>query len=643
MSYVTTAAALIGQDLLSALVVAALVLGPGWWLAWGAAKRLGWTLDAVAPLALAVTTAIAGVVALACRPLGWGLGAGLAVFAVLTIAACVAGYLVGRGLVRPAIEPEGLIVGGLATALAVLVGPYMGLTADTFYHLAAANSLLAHDAVAVTDPLYGTAVSVLDPTSGAWHTLLALASRATTLTPDWLWGGLTAVAAGCLVLAFHGLLRLVTGSSRAATLATAAWVLFGLYADFRPAAYPKTGSLAIVLIALCAFIELARRPSWPAAALAVLGGFAASVAHLGSAQLLYLGVASLWVWAALDLVAMKVRREPVEWRPFAALSATAAVLAVAAVAVIVPRLGALGGGSGLVDVGRANIDGSLVHWPLGFVTAELQAFMGGGVALSAVLIALVVLMAWTVFGPARKREAIGALALASLPLLTIYDPIVATVLYRYSPYVLARIGALFTFTPYVALAWSLAQAGGRGWRARAPRWLGYAAVVAALVASATPLAGTFARVGERRGNRYPVYVTRLIDQRVEWGSGLTRLREAVGDGYPVIAGDPETTYYAAGLARVASVGAPRSHSPYVVEQESGDARRADMARLLQSGTSEAERGALLEKWKAGFVLVWVTGRPVEQAAYGELARSSLLTEVFAPEGNGGLALFEVKR
>jgi len=68
-----------------------------------------------------------------------------------------------------------------------------------------------------------------------------------------------------------------------------------------------------------------------------------------------------------------------------------------------------------------------------------------------------------------------------------------------------------------------------------------------------------------------------------------------------------------------------------------------MARLLQSGTSAAERDALLEKWKADYVLVWVTNRPVEQAAYDELARSSLLTEVFGPEGNGGLALFRVKR
>ena len=330
MNYVATAASLIGQDVLAALVVAVLVLGPGWWFAWGAAKRLAWTLDTVPPLALAVTTAIAGLVALVCRPLGWGLGAGLAVFAALTIAASVAGHLLGRGFGRPAVERESLVVGGSAAALAAIVGPYMGLTADTFYHLAAVNSLLARDAIAVTDPMHGTATTVLDPATGAWHTLLALASRLTTLTPDWLWGGLTVVGAGCLVLAFHGLLRRVSGSPRAATLATVAWVLFALYADFRAAAFPKMGTLAIVFIALCAFLELVERPSWTAASIAVLGGFAACSAHLGSAQLLFLAVGSTWLWAALDLVAMKVRRETVEWRPFAALSAVSAVLAVAA-------------------------------------------------------------------------------------------------------------------------------------------------------------------------------------------------------------------------------------------------------------------------------------------------------------------------
>ena len=269
--------------------------------------------------------------------------------------------------------------------------------------------------------------------------------------------------------------------------------------------------------------------------------------------------------------------------------------------------------------------------------------MGGGPALSILLIVLVVLMAWAVFGPGRRREASGALAVASLPLLVIYDPVVATVVARYSPYIFDRIGALLIFTPYVAIAWALAQTGGRGWLARVPRWLGYAAIVAALVAGALPLAGTFTKISQRRGNRYPVYVTRLVDMRVEWGEGLTRLRAAVGDRYPVIAGDPQTTFYAAGLVRAAVVAALKTHPPYVIEHENGATRRTDMATLLQAGTSEAERDALLRKWNADYVLLWVTGRPVEQTAYDELSRSSLLTKVFGPEGNGGLALFEVKR
>jgi hypothetical protein len=616
MNYVAVAASLIGQDLLAALVIVAVVLGPGWWFAWGAAKRLGWTLDAVPPLALAITTAIVGAVALVCRPLGWGLDAGLVVFAVLTIATSVAGHLLGRGSGRLAVERESLIVGASAAALAAVVGPYMGLTADTFYHLAATNSLLARGTVEVTDPVHGTAQSVLDPASGAWNTLLAFASRVTTCTPDWLWGGLTVVAAGCLALAFHGLLRRVSGSPRAATLATAAWVLFALFGDFRSAGFPKMGSLALVFVALCAFLEMIERPSWAAGSVAVLGGFAAAAAHLGSAQLLFLGVASVWVWLALDLAVMRWRRESVQWRPLAAVSAAGAALAAMAAAVVLPRLGALASGPGLVDVARPSIDGSLLHWPLGLVSAKLGAFMSGGPALSALLIALVVVIAWAAFGPARRRDALGALAVASLPVLTIYDPVVATVVARSSPYVFDRIGALLIFTPYVAIA---------------------------LANGAVPLAGTFAKVDPRRGNRYPVYVTRLVDMRVEWGAGLDRLREAVGDSYPVLAGDPETTYYAAGLARVAVAAALRTHPPYVIEHESGEARRADMARLLQPGTSEAERGALLDKWKADYVLLWVTKRPVEQAAYGELTGSSHLTEVFGPEGNGGLALFAVRR
>jgi hypothetical protein len=642
VSYVATALALVGQDFLSALVVAVLVLGPGWLLAWGVAKRLAWPVAAVPPLALAFVTAGAGVASLACLALGTGLVVAIVVYLALMVAASVVGYLVGRGAPRPEMGRAGLITGGVAALVAGVVGPYMGLTADTFYHLAAVNSLLARNAVAVTDPLYGQTIAKLDPASGAWHPLLAMVSKLTTITPDWLWGGLTVVAAACLVMGFFELLRRISGSSRAAAVATTGWVLFALYADFRPAGFPKWGSLALVFIAWCAFIELREKPSLVAGAVAVLAGFAACAAHLGSAQLLVLGVAAIWVWAALDLLAQRIRREPVGWRPFGALTAASAVLALGAAAVVLPKLATLSSGPGLVDVSRASIDGSLLHWPLGVVTAKPGAFMGGGPVLSVLLIAIVLIAAWRLFGPAREKAAFGVLAIASLPLLTIYDPLIATMLARSSSYVLDRIGALLIFTPYVAIAWALGRDGNET-LARVTRWLAYAALVAALVVGAVPLASTFVKLQERRGNRYPVYVSRLIDVRVDWGPGVGRLRDAVGDRYPVVAGDPVTTFYAAGLARLSVVAAMKTHPSYVIEYQSGDARRADMARLLAAGTSETDRAAVLSRWKADYVLLWVKDRPVEQAAYTELSSSPLLSQVFGPDDNGGLALFAVRK
>jgi hypothetical protein len=640
--YVAQAASLVAEGALSTVVVAALALLPGMRLASGLARRLGWGAESVPALALAVTSCVVAASATVAFALGRSLQAATAGSLVLALGAMWLGGRVGRGThLLPRLSTHSAWIGGGATVLAVVVGPYMALGADTFYHLAAANSLAARNAPVVTDPLYGTVGRVVDPTSGAWHSMMAMWGAS-----PFLWPGLTAVCAGVLALTLWALMRRVSGSDRAASVATIACLALGYFLDFRTAAYPKVGSLVLVLVTLLALIELAERPSLAAGGVAVIGFAATSAVHLGSAQFLFVAAGVLLVWLAVQSLASRVRTGV--WRSeglWAVLAGTAAG-ALAGLPSIVPRVATVttGTGAGALTTLPRDMGGSMLQWPGGLVSIVPGGLVNGGPLFVGLATAVGLVMLWRAAGTFEERSALAGAALSLMPLVLLYDPVVMTPLFRYSPYMTERLAALLPFTPFVAVAWGLSRAGD-GWSGRGPRWMAYAALAAALVFSGQVAAGTFLGLpaGSRVGARYPVYVTRLKDMRVEWGirdaGSVAALELArLGRDYPVVAGDPETSYYLAGLARVAVMAVPKSHSPLAVESVSGPQRRADAAELLAVTTSESRRRQILRAWGAGYVALW-TARPAEAAALDSMRSQQLFETVV--EGDA-FALLKVR-
>lgn len=603
-AYLMRALELVGAGAAAAAAVALFALAPGWLPGDAIVRRLGWGRAALVPVALTFSSAIAALATVPTFLLGGSLDAALVLYVGFAL---LFGWYGRRALKgRPAAsgQREGLIVGAAAGLLALVQGPYMGQTADTFYHLAAVRSLLATGRAMVTDPMYGTVTGVLDPTSGVWHSMLAFWSRA--LDPAWLWAGLTAVAAAALALALWSLLRRVSGSDRAATIATTAWLVCALYLDLRTAAYPKLGSLAIVYVGIMALLELSEHRSRDALTLAVAAGLAASSVHLGSAELLYVFIAVLLVWLLADAVVSRARGG--EWRLTAAgrVLGAGCLVGLAAVPVLLPKLGALAGsdsGGGLTGL-RPTMGGLLLRWPGGLVSVQPGSLTGDGPVAFAFAAVLVLLMAAAVFGRARYRELLGGLAVASMPLLLLTDPLSASLLYKVSPYATERVAALLWFTPYVAVAWGLAQAGPETHK-RMARWAAVAFVATALAFSWRLIGGTWARIDSgRAGARYPVPITRLADVRYQWGfDTLAKVRRTIGTSYPVVAGDPDTCYYLAGLAPVKVMAVAKSHSPYAIERVSGEERRADAARIMDPTTDNDTRLVILRRWDVEWVVL----------------------------------------
>ncbi len=622
--YILRALDLVANNTLAALVVAVLAIAPGLGLARGAARRMGWGLETTLPASFGVTLGFVTIFVVAADRTFGLVAAGL--FALVL---SVAGWLwssrdTGEP-VRAVRERAALYTGLAAAVLAAVEGPYMAFTADTFYHMAAVRSLLERGTALVTDPIYGTATTAGDPAAGTWHTMVALWSGLTSADPVWLWGGLNVVVAGLLALAFWALARRVSGSSRAATVAAAAWIVFAQFADMRMAAFPKVGTFAVVFIVLAILIDLADRPKLIAAAVAAVCLAGVLGAHLGSAQLALTAAGAIAVWLAVRAVIVRWRDKEAAGPGLGAVVATTAVgvaLALPELWARVAPLNAAGGlGAGLGASARDTLAPRLLQRPFGRWIRRPGTLTGGGpaVAISAGLIVLGMLV--HSLRPGGTAGAVAGAGVAALPLLTIYDPVFASVLYRVSPYVLDRVGAIMGFAAYLAIAWALGALLAEGRARTLARAAAYVALAAAVVGVGAYPALTFVRIPglERKGARYPIYITRLQDMRYVWGDGLTAAAALTAESPkpPVVAGDLETGYYFVGLTRASLLALMKSHSPYVVENESGPARRADNEALLAPGADEARRRGIVERWNVDYVVFWLE-RDAQKASFEDM-------------------------
>jgi len=640
-------------DIKAALVALAAGLLPGLPLAWGVARRARWTAPSALVLAFAATLTFVGAAGVAGRLLGFGLSVAYVVALGLATLTGVLGVWWGvtataaantptatSAPAAPAVAGEprplllrpgwsGLALGLVAGGVALWQRPWFAYTTDTFYHLAAARSLIVTDRPMVTDPFHGTAEQTLDATSGIYHTWLALLGRLSPIEFETLFVGATALGAAVVVWAMWGLCERVSGSWWAATVATIGFAGLSLYSDFRMFGYPNRVSIGFVLVAILALTQLAEETYRPAAVALCIAGLAALGAHLGSAA--FVGVVAvalvLW-WAAWGILR---RTEPDAWRPFLRLAVPLGLLAVAAAPFVISKLGAV---SGSTIIG-GEIPLKARQEALWFITDTILvvrpgAFVGGGSVAFFATAGVAIASAWRALRSGH-RDMLPVAAVTSIPLLVLFDPVVASVGAAAAYYAFARIALLMNFIPWVALAWASAAAFEPG-AERARRIVAGVMAAAILVSEMVvmyPLARvTWVRVeGEMRvGESYTVSESREADVRNGWGGALWDVKVAVGDEYPLVAADPETGYYLAGLAPVSIVAAPVSHSPLAIELATGKERRLDMAVLTGADTSAERRREILEKWGAEYVAL-SPGIENDAPAYASMLTQ---TDLFEP-------------
>jgi hypothetical protein len=594
--------------------------------------RLSWPETIVASFAFSV--AMTSVVATACYLARLRLDVVLAAylaFIPVSLWFFVKEYRGGH-LRKPTAERAGLILAGVTALAAMIERPWFRSGADTFYHLAATRSLLATQRALVTDPFHGTGIGVLDPTSGVWHTIQAIMSRALFTDIATLYLGVTALGAGMIVLAFWVLARRVGGNAKAATIATVAMVAVAYHFDFRVMAYPKHLSEALLFFGIAALARLLDEPRWPDVALAAVVGVATTTMHLAAAEFLFLAGGFIMLALGFGAVMERAARDERYWGRQLGMTACALGLtAAASVPILLPKVGALSGSS----VIGADSFLRLSDHVMTIGNVDIVRFGGMYTGGPLLFFAMLVLIAFTLPAAYRDRDphALAAVALMAMIPLVLNDPVLTPFALHFSSYMTSRMAALMRFMPFVGIAWALGKA--LPGRERLMPRLAAAAIALALVGAGPDLVSTatgFYVPGFERGlDVYGLGATLTMDIRASWGvETIEKIRRVVGDGYPVVAAEPHTSYYIAGILPVSVVATQISHSPAAIEVVDGPQRRADMEEFFASYTSASTRRALVRRYHIRYVVIWKTRLEPEVEA-GMLQQDGLFKRAVSSE------------
>lgn len=585
------------------VVLIAGLLIPGWCLL-SLLGLKGLSPILVFPAAIGIGLSVVSIAAW----LAWLSGTGMigaAVLSLLATIAAVGARIVWRKRAAPMEKPGRFELGATALAavaagIVVAVGPWLGQSADSFYHMAAALTLLRENRAIPQDVFFGVTMPYPDATSGTLHLALAWISLLGGIVPAWV--ALAILGAPLAILSFSSLAREVTRSSPAALIAASMYMLIGLYLDFRDAGYPDRIGQALGWLSLIFLLRFARSKPyrWRELVPMCLLGFTAGSVYPGQTPFLVVMVMATLGPAAV--VALRGRN----LRPLAPLAIAGVALMVAVLPMLIVRLLAALPTPGVEASLAATAPRLRVIVFHGYPFIDFRSFWFGG------LIAVTTVATVCLLGRARRQLLDGDAGAALLWGGLLFVPAVAiTPLVTGSSneiYALARIAFLLNPLVYLSIGWELSALGGLiltvKTRLTSPKAALPLVAGLLLVAAMTKLISGGLLVGP-----IPIYfghlgraisISRHNDLSQVWADRLRAL-DAAGPG-TILAG-LETSYELAGLTGRGIISVPGGHTPYEDNARDGALRRGDVADALNPSADPTALLSVLVRYQVTFVMV----------------------------------------
>lgn len=506
------------------------------------------------------------------------------------------------------------VIGAAALALfaagvSAVNGPWLGQSADTFYHMAAALRLLQENKAIPQDVFFGTTMQYPDATSGTIHVALAWLSLIGGIVPAWK--ALAIFGSAFLALAFASFAREVTRSASAALVAAYLYFLIELYFDMRDMAYPDRLGQALGWLSLVFFLRFARsewvrekgpfpwREHWPDLVPMCLLGFASGSVYPGMTPLIVILVLATFGFAVLSALNRR------DLRSLTPLAIACAAMLIVVLPVLAIRL--------LAALPQPGPDATLATYSprLRVIVFHGYPFVDPRFWFGGTLITITTVGTLCLVDRARRWLLHGDAGAALLWGGLLFVPAVCAtpVLVNSSNglYALARIAFLLSPVLYVPLGWELSRLWSLAAYLRTGKFnlVTLTPVVAGLLLVA---ATTNVVAGRLLVGTIPIYfghgsraisTTHRLDLTIAWADRLKAL-DAAGPG--VVLAGLETGYELAGLTGRTIVSVPRGHTPYQDEALDGALRRGDVSDAMRPSADPADLISVLLRYHVTFVM-----------------------------------------
>lgn len=491
-----------------------------------------------------------------------------------------------------------------AAVLAWVEGLWLRMS-DLFYHVAAVASLLTTNQALVTDPFFGLKSLPVDPTSGTFHTFLALTAKLGGISAFQAFEWLSPAVVFFDLLAFYALARRLLDSTAKAVFALALFAGIVWQLDFRVVIYSKWLDPAVYWMGLIFLLAFMKKFDWRALLLASVFAITTALVHLATAE--------LWVFTMISLVffSLLFMRWTEDGKGVAARCAIGAGVSTLALLPVVYQRSVsvlLGAKTSVFNPPAGSPMSSLPYFSLGKYLTVIrggtvyQWYQGGDPMIVFVVLGLALIVVQVVRRGAKPETTMLAAQTAIMPALMLNLVGTKLILTKYW-FHLRRMAYVLRSVPAVLLPWVAGQTR-QETRGRGPRGvvvLGTAAIVAGAIAFAGIEAiGVFQRFVN------PMSLDNFARQRynvVVQMDGLTRYLQAHAKPTDVVAAHEKTSYYLAGLMPMRIMAVRRPHMPLAVELRSGSTRRHDQAQILNPAVTAAKTRRLLDEYEVSYVVV----------------------------------------